>query len=89
MRVACFIRYAKRRRDAPTAEGPCLRRITRPPAPKPSMARRFQQALAGLIALACVVGLFFALLHWRVNTPGLHLNFGNATYDRLSGQKNE
>jgi hypothetical protein len=68
---------------------PCLRRIVRPPAPKPSMGRRFQQALAGLIALACLVGLFFALLHWRVNTPGLHLNFGNATYDQLSGRKDE
>jgi hypothetical protein len=53
------------------------------------MARRFQQTLAGLVALACLMGLFFALLHWRVNTPGLHLNFGNATYDRLGGQKHE
>ena len=49
----------------------------------------FQQALAGLIALACLVGLFFALLHWRVNTPGLHLNLGNAAYERLDGQKHE
>jgi hypothetical protein len=53
------------------------------------MARRFQQTLAGLVALAFLMGLFFALLHWRVNTPGLHLNFGNATYDRLGGQKHE
>jgi hypothetical protein len=51
------------------------------------MARRFQQTLAGLLALACLAGLFFALLRWRVNTPGLHLNFGNAAYDRLAGQK--
>ena len=68
---------------------PCLRRITRPPAPKPSMLRRFQQTLAGLIALACLTGLFFALLRWRANTPEMHLNFGNAGYDRLDGQKHE
>jgi hypothetical protein len=68
---------------------PCLRRITRPPAPKPSLTRRFRQTLAGLLALACLVGLFFALLRWRVNTPGLHLNLDNAAYKRLDVQKHE
>ena len=68
---------------------PCLRRMTRPPAPNPSPTRRLQQALAGFISLAFLMALFFALLRWRVNTPGLHLNFGGATYDRLAGQTHE
>jgi len=84
-----FCRECVTDEDDKLACPPCLRRITRPPAPKPSMARGFQQTLAGLVALACLMGLFFALLRWRVNTPGLHLNFGNATYDRLGGQKHE
>ena len=46
-------------------------------------------ALAGFIALASLMALFFALLSWRVNTPELHLNFGGTTYDRLAGQTHE
>jgi len=65
---------------------PCLRRMMRSPAPKRSLARRFWQTLAGLAALACLVALSFALLRWRVNRPELHLNFGGAAHDRLSGQ---
>jgi hypothetical protein len=63
--------------------------MTRPPAPKPSATRRSKQALAGFIALASLMALFFALLSWRVNTPELHLNFGGTTYDRLAGQTHE
>ncbi len=68
---------------------PCLRRTVRPPAPKPSVVRRFRQVLAGLSALACLAALFFALLRWRVNTPELHLNFGGVADDRLPGQSHE
>jgi hypothetical protein len=68
---------------------PCLRRMARPPAPKPSLGRRFRQVLAGISALACLAALFFALLRWRVNTPELHLNFGGIGYDRPSEQNHE
>lgn len=54
---------------------PCLRRMARPPSPKPSLARRLQQIAAGLTALAVLMALFFALLRWRMNTPEGHLNF--------------
>jgi hypothetical protein len=84
-----FCRECVTDEDDKLACPPCLGRITRPPAPKQSLTRRFRQTLAGLLALACLVGLFFALLRWRVNTPGLHLNLGNAAYERLDGQKHE
>jgi hypothetical protein len=57
---------------------PCLRRMSRPPGPKPSLALKFRQSVAGFAALACLVALLFALLRWRANTPELHLNFGGA-----------
>jgi hypothetical protein len=57
---------------------PCLRLMTRPPAPKLSPARRFRQLLAGLTALASLMALFFGILQWRVNTPEDHLNLGRA-----------
>jgi len=38
--------------------------------------RRFRQILAGLIALASLMVLFFGILQWRVNTPEDHLSFG-------------
>lgn len=55
---------------------PCLRRMARPPEPRPSLTRRLRQILGGLAALAALTALFFALLRWRVNTPEAHLNFG-------------
>jgi hypothetical protein len=54
-----------------------------PPAPKASITRRFRQILAGVTALAVVTALFFALLRWRMNAPGEHLNFGGAAADRV------
>src|SRR5437868_13475019 len=53
---------------------PCLRRMVRPPALKPSLARQLRQAFAGAMALVCLATLFFVLLRWRAKTPGLHLN---------------
>ena len=84
-----FCRECVTDEDDKLACPPCLRRMTRPPAPKPSPARGLKQALAGFIALACLAALFFALLSWRVNTPELHLNFGGAPHDRLAGQTDE
>jgi hypothetical protein len=63
--------------DGKLACPPCLRRLARPPAPKPSLARAFRQILAGVTAFVCLAALFFALLRWRVNTPEQHLNFGD------------
>jgi hypothetical protein len=58
---------------------PCLRRMARPPAPKPSMIRRFRQFLSGIAALVCLMAFFFFLLQWRTNTPEQHLNFDGVT----------
>jgi hypothetical protein len=65
--------------------------MARPPAPKPSLTRRFRQILAGLTALAVLMALFFALLRWRMNTPEGHLDFdiANAADDRPPGESNE
>jgi hypothetical protein len=68
---------------------PCLRQMARPSAPKLSLTRRFRQVLAGLIALAALMALFFAVLRWRTNTPEQHLNFGRVADDRLAGQSRE
>jgi hypothetical protein len=68
---------------------PCLRRMSHPPAPKPSPARQFRHVLAGFIALACLMTLFFSLMQWRANRPELHLNFGGATEPRLPGPAHE
>jgi len=68
---------------------PCLRRLTRPPAPRASLTRRLRQVLAGLTALAALMTLFFALLNWRANTPEGHLNFGGVINDQPSGENND
>jgi hypothetical protein len=68
---------------------PCLRRMTHPPAPKASLTRRFRQVLAGLIAIAALMALFFALLRWRMNTPEEHLNFGPIADNRPTKESNE
>src|ERR1700741_1953555 len=52
---------------------PCLRRMARPPAAKPSLMRCFQQVLVGLVALASLMALSFAVLRWRVETPEEHV----------------
>lgn len=66
---------------------PCLRRMSRPPAPKTSLTNRIRQALVGFMALACLMALFFQLLRWRRNTPEQHLNFGPIAEDRLPGAR--
>jgi len=68
---------------------PCLRRMARPPAPKPSLMRGLRQILAGLTALVALVALIFGLLRWRVNTPESHLNLGRMAADQLSGESHE
>jgi hypothetical protein len=84
-----FCRECVTDEDDKLACPPCLRRVTRPPAPKPSRARQLRQVLAGSIALACLLTLFFSLLQWRVNRPELHLNFGGAAESRLPGPTHE
>jgi hypothetical protein len=84
-----FCRECVTDEDDKLACPPCLRRMTRPPAPKPSLVRQFRQVVAGFIALACLVTLFFSLLQWRVNRPELHLNFGGANEPRLPGLTHE
>ena len=63
---------------------PCLHRFARPSPRNLSLIGRFRQVLAGVTALACVMGLFLALLRWRMNTPKEHLNFGGVVEERLS-----
>jgi hypothetical protein len=68
---------------------PCLLRMARPLAPKLSLTRCFRQILAGLTALASLMALFFAILHWRVNTPEEHLHLSRIAGDRLPEHNNE
>lgn len=84
-----FCRECVTDEDDKLACPPCLRRMTRPGAPKTSALRRIRQTLAGIAALVCLGALFFALLRWRVDRPELHLNLGGATYDHLTGQSHE
>jgi len=66
---------------------PCLRRMARQPAPKPSAMRRFRQILGGLTALSALMFLLFVILEWRVNTPEDHLNLGRIAGDQMPAQK--
>ena len=68
---------------------PCLRRLARPPAPKPSLTCRLRQVLAGLTAFVSLMAIFFVLLRWRMNTPEEHLNLGHVVNDQLPGQSHE
>ena len=84
-----FCRECVTDEDGKLACPPCLRRMARPPAPNASLTGRFRQVVAGLTALASLMALFFALLHWRMNTPKEHLNFGRVVEDWLPGQSHE
>lgn len=68
---------------------PCLRRLGRPASPKASRGRLIREVLAGLIALACLAALSFALLRWRMNMPEQHLDFGGVVEGRLTEQSHE
>jgi hypothetical protein len=72
-----FCRECVTDEDDKLACPPCLRRMARPPAPKPSAARQFKQVLAGFTALTCVMALFFWLLSWRASTPELHMKIAD------------
>lgn len=86
-----FCRECVTDEDDKLACPPCLRRIARPSAPKPSPARRLRQTLAGLTALACLAAVFFVLLRWRMKTPELHLNLGGnaVVVDHAAGPNHE
>lgn len=84
-----FCRECVTDEDDKLACPPCLRRIARPPAPKSSVGRKLRRTLAGVAALSCLMALFFALLHWRVNTPQLHLNFGGARSNQVASPPHE
>ena len=84
-----FCRECVTDEDNKLACPPCLRRMMRPPVPKPSLARRLPQVFAGFAALVCLAALFFGLLRWRANTPEVHLSFGDATFDQPGGQHHE
>lgn len=77
-----FCRECVTDEDDKLACPPCLRRMTNPPASKPSLMLRLRQTLAGLLALACLAALLFVLLRWRANTPELHLNFGDIPHEQ-------
>ena len=53
-----------------------LRRMTHPPAPKASACAQVPASPCGRGRARLSAGAFFAVLHWRVSTPELHLNFG-------------
>jgi hypothetical protein len=72
-----FCRECVTDEDDKLACPPCLRRMTRPSSPKPTLARQLRQVVFGFAALACLIALFFMLLRWRVNQPELHVNFGH------------
>jgi hypothetical protein len=76
-----FCRECVTDEDDQLACPPCLRRMTHPAPPPASLGRGLRQLLAGVVALACLTALFFALMRWRVNSPELHLNFGNTAVD--------
>ena len=73
-----FCRECVTDEDDKLACPPCLRRLMHPPSPAPSTGRGLRQAFAGVAALACLMALFFALMHWRASTAEEHLDFGNA-----------
>lgn len=68
---------------------PCLRRLSRPLAPKESPVRLLRQIVAGIAIFMCITALSFALLHWRMNMPEQHLDFGHAFDNRQPEQSHE
>jgi hypothetical protein len=47
------------------------------------MARISREIFFGLATFACLTALLFALLHWRMNMPEQHLDFGQDLQQQL------
>lgn len=60
-----------------------------PPAPKSSLMRHVWQVLAGVVALASLMALFFVILQWRVTTPEEHLVFGQVVLNGSPDKNSE
>jgi hypothetical protein len=68
---------------------PCLRKLSRPPAPKLSAMNRVGQILMGFAALVSLTVLVFMLLRWRTDRPEQHVSFDGVGANQPSEQSDE